>query len=52
MADFYSATVRRSNRFRGPISLRFLQPARLVLLAVLAAGAQMIVQRVKVGSPR
>jgi tetratricopeptide (TPR) repeat protein len=24
MADFYSATVRSSNRFRGPISLRFL----------------------------
>ena len=25
MADFYSAAARSSNRFRGPISLRFLQ---------------------------
>ena len=25
MADFYAATARSSNRFRGPISLRFLQ---------------------------
>jgi len=29
MADFYSATVRAPNRFRGPISLRFLHVTTL-----------------------